>query len=241
MTIFHTYIDWTLEDLPRAFYIGKGNEYRTRNPERNQKHKHVRNTFGHRREIVFSSQDEQECLDHEVQLIQEHHTFYLDEHADKDIACNFTKGGDGATGWVPTESQRKNISNGVKKAHQENSEYAAGISRRAKIRMNDPTFVKKVSESIKEAFKKMPQEKLNEIHRKSALSNVGRISPQRGTGSWRTTLTDELVRQIKCDYSHLIESDKKVKVIKSLCEKYQQGYNAIFKIVSGVTWKHIEV
>lgn len=241
MPMFHTYVDWTSEEVPRPFYVGKGNEYRTRNPERNQKHKHVRNKFGHRREIIFSSQDERECLKLEIQLIQEYHTFYLDDCADKDIACNFTKGGDGATGWVPTDSQKKNISDGIKKAHSANPEYAKEIARLAKIRMNDPKFVAKISNVIKDAFKKMPKEKLQEMRNKSSLKNKGRISPQRGERSWRTTLNDELVRQIRSDYLQMRENYKKVEVVKNLAEKYQQGYNAIFKIISGATWKHVEV
>lgn len=241
MTMFHTYIDWTAEEIPRPFYIGKGNEYRTRNPERNQKHKHVRNVFGHRREIVFSSQDERECLNREVELIQEHHTFYLDDFADKEIACNFTKGGDGATGWVPTDEQKKNISDGVKRAHLERPDIAKGISKRAKERMNDPEFVSNLSEKIKEAIRNMPEFKKKEMRRKISISNTGRASPQKGENCWRTTLNDKIVFQIKVEYKTLRDSCKKTASIKFLCEKYCQGYNTVYKIVSGATWKHVEV
>lgn len=241
MPIFHTYIDWTAEGIPRAFYIGKGNEFRTRNPERNQKHKYVRKTFGLRREIVFSSVSEKECFEQEILLIKEHHTFYRDDLADKEIACNFTTGGEGAAGWVPTDEQKKNISEGIKRAHRENPEYAEMISKRAKVRMNDPDFVKKVSEKIKESLRNMPDSKKKEMRRKSALSNTGKVSPQRGENCWRTTLNNELVLQIKKEYAILRDSCNKTNAINLLCEKYKQGYNAIFKIVSGVTWKHIEV
>jgi len=95
---FHTYIDWTLEEHPRPFYVGKGNEGRTRNPERNNKHKHVRKQYGFNREIVFTSDDERECLQKEVELIAEHHTFVNDELA-TEVACNFTLGGEGASGF----------------------------------------------------------------------------------------------------------------------------------------------
>lgn len=243
MLMFHTYIDWTAENAPRPFYIGKGNEGRTRRPERNQKHKHVRNAFGYRREIVFSSHDERECLDHEVQLIQEHHTFYLDEFADKEIACNFTKGGDGTTGWVPTDEQKKNISDGIKRAHRARPEIAEGISRRLKVRMNNPEFVSILSEKIKESFRNMPEEKKREIHRKASITRKANTSPSpiRGESSWRTTLTDETVKQIKIEYLILFDCYIKTRAIKFLCEKYHQGYNTIYKIVSHVTWKHVEV
>jgi hypothetical protein len=241
MTIFHTYVDWTTEEIPRAFYVGKGNEFRTRNPERNQKHKHIRKTFGLRREVVFSSTSEKECFDQEILMIKEHHTFYHDDLADKEVACNFTIGGDGAAGWVPTDEQKKNISDGLKRTHRDHPEIAEGISKRAKIRMNDPNFVKAVSEKIRESLRNMPDSKKKEMRMKAAISNTGRISPQRGENCWRTTLNDESVRQIKKEYAILRDSCNKTNAVNLLCEKYQQGYNAIFKIVSGVTWKHIEV
>lgn len=239
--IYHTYVDWTTEECPRAFYVGKGNEYRTRNPERNQKHKHVRKTFGHRRVIIFSSNDENACLQKEIDLIQEYHTYYLDEVADKEVACNFTLGGDGSSGYKFTESQKKNISAGLKQKFQDNPAYAKGISERAKIRMNNPEFVSSISEKIKVALAALPEEKKQTMSRKISESNRGRTSPMRGEKCWRTTLNDDLVRQIKIEFADLSERNKKTKVIKILCEKYNQGYNAISKIVSGTTWKHIEV
>jgi hypothetical protein len=95
--VFHTYIDWTTEDSPRPFYVGKGTEYRTRNPERNRKHRYVRKHFGHRREVVFTSEDSKACLDREIALVAEHHTYIGDPLA-SEISCNFTKGGEGSTG-----------------------------------------------------------------------------------------------------------------------------------------------
>lgn len=106
---FYTYIDWTLEASPRPFYVGKGNEARMRNPERNRKHRYVRSTFGYRREVVLVSNNETECFRKEVELIAEHHTFVNDEQA-SDVACNFTRGGEGVSGWHPSEKTRKQIS-----------------------------------------------------------------------------------------------------------------------------------
>ena len=240
MKKFYTYIDWTLEENPRAFYIGKGNDQRTRKPERNKKHKYVCNTYGFNREIIFCSNDEKNCLEYEVELIKEYHTFYLDEFADKEVACNFTKGGDGSSGWVPTEEQRKNISKGIKLAYKNNPELGKKISKHAKIRMNNPQFVSKLSEKIKESLRNMPEEKKKEMIRKNSDSRKGKISPQRGANSWRTSLNDEIVKEIKKDYKNLIFFYKKTKSVNKLCEKYNQSFNTIYKIVSGVTWKHIE-
>lgn len=239
--IYHTYVDWTIEECPRAFYVGKGNEYRTRNPERNQKHKHVRKTFGHRRVIIFSSNDENECLQKEIDLIQEYHTYYLDEFADKEVACNFTLGGDGSSGFKFSDDQKEKMSKTHKQRFLSNPELAKGISERAKIRMNNPEFVSSISEKIKASLALLPDEKKLSMRRKIADANRGRTSPVRGEKCWRTTLNDDLVRQIKIEFADLSASNKKTKVVKILCEKYNQGYNTIFKIVSGTTWKHIEV
>jgi hypothetical protein len=239
--IYHTYVDWTTEECPRAFYVGKGNEYRTRKPERNQKHKHVRKTFGHRREIIFSSNDENACLQKEIDLIQEYHTYYLDELADKAVACNFTLGGDGSSGYKFTEYQKENISAGLKKKFQDNPDYAKGIAERAKIRMNNPEFVSSISKKIKASLASIPEEKKKIMYQKIADANRGRTSHILGEKNWRTTLSNDLVRQIKIEFADLSASNKKTKVVKILCEKYNQGYNTIYKIVSGITWKHIEV
>lgn len=107
--MFHTYIDWTLEEVARPFYVGKGNDSRTRNPERNKKHKHVRRQLGHRREIVFQSENEQECLIKEIEIIAQYHTYVYDCNA-SEIACNFTKGGEGVSGFVHSIETRQKLS-----------------------------------------------------------------------------------------------------------------------------------
>jgi hypothetical protein len=241
MTIFHVYVDWTDEKCPRPFYVGKGNEFRIQHYVRNKKHKFIRKTLGIQRKIVFSSTNEKECFQKEIELISKYHTFYIDDLADKEIVCNFTKGGDGTTGWIPTTTQRENIAKGIKKAYEKNPELGKLISDKAKIRMSDPNFRAKISQKIKDALALMPEDKKREMHQKSAVSNRGKISPQRGSNSWRTTLNDVLVRQIKNEYNDLRKNHKKTKTVKLLCEKHNQTYNVIYKIVSNVTWKHIEV
>jgi len=242
MIMYYTYIDWTDEINPRPFYVGKGSSNRIRVPERNQKHKHVRKSFGFKRQIVFSSEKEIECLEKEIQLISELHTFYLDENSDKEIACNFTLGGDGTSGWSPTPEQRKNISVGIKKAYENDPLYAKKTSERQKKLMSDPSHLEKISQGIKNAFEKMPLEKKMEMRRKTSEKNKGRDLPQvRGSNSYRTTLTEEIVISIRKEFSILVESMSLTKAVKSLCEKYSQKYNAIYKIVRYVTWKHVTI
>jgi hypothetical protein len=243
MKTFHTYIDWTLEDVPRPFYVGKGNDGRARNPERNQKHRYVRKMFGFRREIVFSSIDEKACFSEEIKLIRELHTYIHDEAADMEIACNFTYGGDGASGWIPTPTQRENMSKAQKLLHERRPDLANTRSKLMTRLMSDPAHVKKVSDGVKRAMSAMPEEKKKEMHRKTASSNIGRISPQRGRNCWRTRLNDETVRTIRQKFIVLQESNGMTATCRLLMEEFSDyglGYNAVYKIVTRATWKHVE-
>jgi len=243
MKTFHTYIDWTLEEVPRPFYVGKGNDGRTRNPERNQKHRHVRKKFGFRREIAFSSIDEKECFVEEIRLIRELHTYVHDEVADAEIACNFTYGGDGASGWVPTPEQRQNMSKAQKRLHEKRPDLAKAQSELMTKLMSDPAHAKKVSDGVKRGLSDMSEGKRKDMLRKIADSNVGRISPQRGSNCWRTKLNDETVRMIRQKFVALRESKGMTAVCRLLVEEFSEydlGYNAVYKIVTRATWKHIE-
>lgn len=62
---------------------------------RNNKHAHVVRTHGVTRKVEFESEDERACLDREVELIAEYHTYVGDPSADMSIASNFTLGGEG--------------------------------------------------------------------------------------------------------------------------------------------------
>lgn len=238
--LFHTYIDWTAEECPRAFYVGKGNEARTRNPERNQKHRYVRNTYGHRREIIFSSESERECLDKEIQLIAEHHTYYLDEFA-SEIACNFTMGGDGSTGWRPSDEQRANIARGVREAYANDPHRSERQSVLMHRLMNDPIHREKVSIGIKNALRNMSLEKRENMLQKRSKVMSGKPSPVRGSKNPRTNLTETQVLAIKCEFIELRASMTKTQACKSLMEKHNLGFNAVYKIVSGATWRHTKV
>lgn len=98
MTTYYVYIDRTDDGV--AFYVGKGQLYRVKNVKRNRKHTHVRETLGHRRDVVFETNDETAAFVHERALITEHHTFIGDPLAGPH-ACNFTLGGDGTSGHGP--------------------------------------------------------------------------------------------------------------------------------------------
>ncbi len=98
--VFFVYIDRTLETLSRVFYVGKGNESRIRERKRNLYWQRVAAKYGHEREVVFATKDERAALDFEIELIAVYKTYRFD-NADR-WGCNFTRGGDGTSGYKHT-------------------------------------------------------------------------------------------------------------------------------------------
>lgn len=101
--MLYVYVDWTEEDSPRPFYVGKGNERRIANLSRNEFHNNVKRKHGLRREIVLETSDETEAYQREVELIYELHTFVNDDLWNG-IGTNLTPGGEGIR--LPSEETR---------------------------------------------------------------------------------------------------------------------------------------
>ena len=113
--MFYVYVDWTKEQIPRPFYVGKGLIHRVNVPfRRNSKHKNVAIKYGLDRRVVFESNDEKSSFDEEIRLISELH-LYVGDPQHNEIACNFTVGGDGASGTIHSEQSRMNMSIAAKK------------------------------------------------------------------------------------------------------------------------------
>lgn len=106
--IFFVYVDWTLEDVPRCFYVGKGNEARVREHKRNLYWQRVACKYGWRREVVFVTKEEKAALDLEIELVAHHKTYRYD-NIDR-WGCNFTRGGDGTSGHKHSKEHRSQIS-----------------------------------------------------------------------------------------------------------------------------------
>ena len=104
---FHVYIDWTLEEIPRRFYIGKGDAGRVKYTRRNKRHHAISKAYGARREVVFSTDCETEALDHETKLIAE---FKTRGDIEGQWGANFTRGGEGVCGRLHDEKTKKQIS-----------------------------------------------------------------------------------------------------------------------------------
>ncbi len=101
MKVFFVYVDWTTEENPRPFYIGKGNAARVRTKKRNRHHTRLVNLYGMRREVVYATKDEQAAFEFEEQLIAEHRTFVHDGWG-----ANFSRGGEGPSGYRQSPETR---------------------------------------------------------------------------------------------------------------------------------------
>ena len=96
---FKIYVDYTLEKIPRPFYVGKGMNDRVSRIKRNKYHTSIMNKYGIDRRIVFVTNIESEAFIKERQLIAELKTFFGGEGC---WGANFTLGGEGPSGRKAT-------------------------------------------------------------------------------------------------------------------------------------------
>lgn len=90
--VLYVYLDWTLEDVPRCFYVGKGDDKRVRKRDRNEFWKRVAAKYGWRREIVLATKDPKFVENKEREWIVQMGTYHYDRS--DGWGCNFTRGGD---------------------------------------------------------------------------------------------------------------------------------------------------
>jgi hypothetical protein len=96
---FYGYKHWTLESVPRCFYVGKGLKNRPFSVSRNRKWHSIVKQFGLRVEICIGPITNQEACQWEILNITLENTFTQDfTYHSSHIGCNFTRGGDGALG-----------------------------------------------------------------------------------------------------------------------------------------------
>ncbi len=133
--LFYVYLDWTTEEVPRCFYVGKGNKVRVAKAKRNEKHTWVSRQHGMRREVVCSTVDESFAFKLEMELIQANDTYNPDHKDHSDIRCNKTLGGDGVTGHRFTSEQRAE-----NKARWQNPKFRRMMSEKAVARNARPDY-----------------------------------------------------------------------------------------------------
>lgn len=135
---FFVYEDWTLEQIPRCFYVGKGDRGRIRNFQRNKHHQNIIKKHGIDRRVVLVTTVEQLALDTEIELIAEHKTFV--HGADYVFGANYTRGGEGTSGFRPTLKTRSKMKASAKNRPPVSSETKMLLS---KIRKDLPESTRK--------------------------------------------------------------------------------------------------
>lgn len=85
------YVDWTTEEIPRAYYVGKGLRRRVGQRERSALHRRHVEAYGFRREVVAGPMLEKDAFLEEVKLVRLHGTFFYANR--KKWGANLTPGG----------------------------------------------------------------------------------------------------------------------------------------------------
>ena len=154
--LFYVYVDYTLEDSPRPFYVGMGNQGRARLLRRNKKHTWVTKQHGQQRTIIFETDIREYAIAREIELIKELDTFNPNIKDYTDIRCNRTRGGEGAPGYKFTSEQRQRQASAIKIAVNK-----AGIQEKRrqylKQRYADPIEHEKTSNATKRAYDEKPE------------------------------------------------------------------------------------
>jgi hypothetical protein len=97
MAKYYVYVDWTLEEISRPFYVGKGSSSRLKILKRNQRHTAISEAYGMERKIVLETDSEEEAFVLEKKLIQEYSTY---AHDPGSRGANYTLGGEGSSGRI---------------------------------------------------------------------------------------------------------------------------------------------
>lgn len=222
--IFFVYIDSTLEEASRPFYIGKGNKRRVAKRERNTHWKHIAEKHGWRREVVLATRDEQFAFDEEKRLIREHKTFY--GAPDYVWGANKTEGGEGVAGVKHTEEWLNLYMRGVN-----NHNYGKTGENWWLFGKANPMLGRK---HVPEANEKNRQAHLGKRHSEETIAKVS------GENNHRAKLTREIVEQIRTRHAstaHLSERHPDRITCAMLAEEYGITVGNVSNIITHRTWK----
>lgn len=237
--MFYVYLDWTLENLPRCFYVGRGTNDRIKKRDRNKFWKRIAAKYGWRREIVICTSIYEVVCSEEINFIRDMNTFY---YTNKDgIACNFTLGGDGGLlGYKHSLETRKKI--GLSRFGKKNSIDSIEKRKLRSLGNGNPMYGKfHKQESIErirnsKLGKFHSQETINKIsgannHNYGKLYTAEHIQSISAENHFRTKLTWHIVNEIrqlwKLKIFSMSEIGKKFGILKA----------AVWKIVHYKTWK----
>lgn len=147
MTLFYVYVDWTTEDIPRPFYVGKGVSSRLKRHARNKHHANISAKHGMERRVEYETLCEAEAFDVERKLILELGTHvYSPNH----WGANYTLGGDGVKGSKrPALSQAHKDALSRAASYKRSDETKRLMSEAANRRMQNPAYRQKLIDARK--------------------------------------------------------------------------------------------
>ncbi len=222
--IFFVYLDWTLEDVSRCFYVGKGQLARVNRRERNDHWKNIAEKHGWRREVVLATKDEQYAFDEEKRLIREHKTFY--RHVDYVWGANKTEGGEGVVGLKHTEEW-------LDKYAREESNSIFGKTGENWWLFGKPNPMLGRAHT-NEANEKNRRAHLGKRHSPEALAKMS------GENHSRAKLTREIVEQIRARHAstiHLPERHPERITCAMLAREYDTTVGNVGNILTHRIWK----
>lgn len=170
---FYGYKHWTLEEVPRCFYVGKGKKGRPFSKlDRNHKWHAIVKRFGLRVEVCLGPVTNEEACAWEVEEILREGTFTTCHSHDcpGDVRCNFTKGGDGKTGWRMSDETKARISAAKKgKSHLSPDEVTREKMRQSMMGKN----ASMVEQLTLEGVLIKSYASIREAHRQTGIANIG--------------------------------------------------------------------
>ncbi len=210
--LFYGYKHWTLEMSPRCFNVGKGNLKRPfRKDNRSHKWHAIVKRCGLRVEICIGPVTNEEACAWEIQNIELMGTFSTEHsHESDDIGCNFTKGGDGLSGWRHSDATRKKM-----------SESHTGMTLPETVR-------KAISEANKGCFR-------SDVHRQRlSESNLGKnAGKMAGEKHHATKLRDSMVVEIRQRW--LTTNTTR----DELCQIYDVNRGVLSGVLTGRSFRHL--
>lgn len=131
--LFHVYVDWTDEEFPRAFYVGKGRAQRVHLRARNRHHVRILNKYGMTREVAFTTADESLAFAEERRLI----AFYKTRSHGRDghWGANHTDGGEGLSGHTHSDETRQKMADAQR--GDRNHMYGRTVSEATRHKMSE--------------------------------------------------------------------------------------------------------
>lgn len=253
MKLYHVYEDWTLEETPRCFYVGKGDDNRVAKLKRQSKpHRDVAQTLGQRRVVVFSTEDEALALERERAVIQERHVHPRDSEYNG-IGCNRTLGGQGNSGRIVSEETCRRISE-AKKGKTPNKVWTQTERDVTSRRMSELHKGKMISDEHRQALRErmadpeLKQEMIEKVSQALLVKNADPSFHQhivetraRGESSGQARLSEKNVKEMrqawaKIDLTQRGSADDFYRCWSLLTGVTTENVRAV---VTRKTWRHL--